>query len=394
MILSIINTVASRAAAGVKRQTVLVSATLSSQVQELADMSLKEHITINLAASQPSMAVHAAACTSTTLASLSSNAVAAENGVAAGDARQSLAAWRLEAPAELRQSYVVLSPKARLTALAGFLRSKCVEVQACKVLVFVSSCDGVDFLFKLLSQGAWPEIVAARAAAGSHASAEAVKQRAQIGVAMEKSYHDDADFKSKLWRKPRASVSLGAPSADVWAGVSCPSALLGTQVLRLHGNLEQKQRLAVFQRFRKLRGGVLLCTDVAARGLNLEEVNWIIQFDLPQDAREYVHRVGRTARMGQLGQVSTYFHRSIVQEHRTSLKLAVHYAPLCEPEPAQEPGLLPSLTMADVDNGSSDHYCNHDYAPLTQDELLFPTPPPPHFTPRRYFFSFLTRRHS
>ena len=152
MILSIINTVASRAAAGVKRQTVLVSATLSSQVQELADMSLKEHITINLAASQPSMAVHAAACTSTTLASLSSNAVAAENGVAAGDARQSLAAWRLEAPAELRQSYVVLSPKARLTALAGFLRSKCVEVQACKVLVFVSSCDGVDFLFKLLSQ--------------------------------------------------------------------------------------------------------------------------------------------------------------------------------------------------------------------------------------------------
>lgn len=60
--------------------------------------------------------------------------------------------------------------------------------------------------------------------------------------------------------------------------------------------------MSVFQRFRKLRSGVLLCTDVAARGLNLQGVHWIVQFDLPQDPREYVHRVGRTARMGQLGQ--------------------------------------------------------------------------------------------
>lgn len=47
---------------------------------------------------------------------------------------------------------------------------------------------------------------------------------------------------------------------------------------------------------------VLLCTDVAARGLNLPAVDWIVQFDPPSETREYVHRVGRTARSGGRGQ--------------------------------------------------------------------------------------------
>jgi ATP-dependent RNA helicase DDX18/HAS1 len=67
-------------------------------------------------------------------------------------------------------------------------------------------------------------------------------------------------------------------------------------VLALHGKLKQNKRTATFFEFANCEHGALLSTDVAARGLDIPAVDWIIQFDPPNDPREYIHRVGRTAR--------------------------------------------------------------------------------------------------
>merc|ERR1719225_1056913 len=75
----------------------------------------------------------------------------------------------------------------------------------------------------------------------------------------------------------------------------------GIRLLRLHGSMKQGERLKVFQEFRAATSGVLLCTDVAARGLDLPQVDWIVQFTAPICVSDYVHRVGRTARIGAKG---------------------------------------------------------------------------------------------
>ena len=82
-------------------------------------------------------------------------------------------------------------------------------------------------------------------------------------------------------------------------------------IVRLHGNMGAAERAESLQRFCGSEdGGVLFCTDVAARGLNLPKVEWIVQFDPPTETTEYVHRVGRTARSGAGGQALLFLLRS------------------------------------------------------------------------------------
>lgn len=69
----------------------------------------------------------------------------------------------------------------------------------------------------------------------------------------------------------------------------------------LHGDLKQSQRDTVMNKFRKLTTDILVATDVAARGIDVDEVDMVINYDLPQDDEYYVHRIGRTARAGREG---------------------------------------------------------------------------------------------
>ena len=72
-------------------------------------------------------------------------------------------------------------------------------------------------------------------------------------------------------------------------------------VLDLHGDLKQNKRTTTFFDFCAAKEGILLCTDVAARGLDIPHVDWIVQYDPPDEPKEYIHRVGRTARAGGKG---------------------------------------------------------------------------------------------
>jgi len=75
----------------------------------------------------------------------------------------------------------------------------------------------------------------------------------------------------------------------------------GVPALAMHGDMPQSAREKALERFRSGRATTLVATDVASRGLHIEAVSHVINFDLPQDPKDYVHRIGRTARAGATG---------------------------------------------------------------------------------------------
>uniref|UniRef100_A0A669D8D2 ATP-dependent RNA helicase n=1 Tax=Oreochromis niloticus TaxID=8128 RepID=A0A669D8D2_ORENI len=203
---------------GPARQNVLLSATLTNGVTRLADVCLNNPVSIHVS-SAPSSDL-----TTTSVVTCDPEAASQSESFAV--------------PEALKQFVVVVPSKVRLVCLAAFILDKCKFSQNDKLIVFISSCEAVEFLHSLF-----------------------------IAV-------------------------LSRPSAN-----HKPPLMF----LRLHGNMKQEERTEAFQQFSASQSGVLLCTDVAARGLDLPQVTWIIQYTPPTAAAEYVHRVGRTARIGARG---------------------------------------------------------------------------------------------
>lgn len=79
----------------------------------------------------------------------------------------------------------------------------------------------------------------------------------------------------------------------------------GMNVKEIHGDLVQEKRERVMDRFRKHKVQVLVATDLAARGIDVHGISHIINYDVPDDPHVYVHRIGRTARMGSFGKAIT-----------------------------------------------------------------------------------------
>ncbi len=95
----------------------------------------------------------------------------------------------------------------------------------------------------------------------------------------------------------------------------------GFTVALLSGDVPQHKRLKLLSRFHQGEISVLVATDVAARGLHIPDVTHVINFDLPQDAPDYVHRIGRTARLGASGRAISFaceryaFHLPEIEEY-------------------------------------------------------------------------------
>jgi ATP-dependent RNA helicase DeaD len=83
----------------------------------------------------------------------------------------------------------------------------------------------------------------------------------------------------------------------------------GIECREIHGNLAQNKRDRVMKGFRNNKFDVLVATDLASRGIDVADISHIINYDIPEDPEAYVHRVGRTARMGAKGKAYTFVSR-------------------------------------------------------------------------------------
>lgn len=100
--------------------------------------------------------------------------------------------------------------------------------------------------------------------------------------------------------------------------------LLGMAVAELHGSLSQEQRLQSINKFKSLEVPVLICTDLASRGLDIPKIEVVINYDMPKSYEIYLHRVGRTARAGREGRSVSFVGET--SQERSIVKSAIKSA--------------------------------------------------------------------
>lgn len=183
----------------------------------------------------------------------------------------------MTAPDQLIQKVVVVPPKLRLVALAAILKrisNEGREKGTCtRTMVFFSCSDSVEFHFDVITRE------------GNRFK----KVKAEDGTL---SYEE-------------VSVDSDEESDD--STLTCPLIGLNTVAYKLHGSLSQQVRASTLQNYIKNDGfnagkhAVLFCTDVASRGLDLPNISHVVEYDAPFAIEDHLHRVGRSARLGQIG---------------------------------------------------------------------------------------------
>ncbi|WP_133478941.1 ATP-dependent RNA helicase DbpA [Cognatilysobacter segetis] len=220
--------------------------------------------------------------------------------------------------------HVVVGTPGRVQEL---LRKKALDLRAVRVLVLDEADRMLDMGFEepireiikatpkdrqtLLFSATYPEAIRDVARASMREPVEVTVEGAADAAPIEQRFYDvePAD-------KPAALAGLlieqGGDSAVVFCNmrrdteeVVASLTHLGFTALALHGDMEQRDREEVLVRFSNRSCGVLVASDVAARGLDVEDLGVVVNYDVPHDADTYVHRIGRTGRAGRQGTALT-----------------------------------------------------------------------------------------
>ncbi|XP_066256999.1 probable ATP-dependent RNA helicase CG8611 [Euwallacea similis] len=207
------------------RQTLLLSATLSKGIAELADFTMKDHVYID-----------------------------------ALDESSNINPEHMVIPNTVKQQFLLTFIKHRLVMLSAFLVHQ--AKQNSKTIVFMATSQMVEFHYELFNKC----LLKMPMNRGNMSIGDVLLLE---GVEL-----DDSDYEERV---------------------------LDVELFKLHGNMSQQERKTVFNGFRKIKKGILICTDVAARGIDVPEADCVVQYTGPQSDDDYLHRVGRTGRAGKSG---------------------------------------------------------------------------------------------
>ncbi|KAH9645882.1 hypothetical protein HF086_010081 [Spodoptera exigua] len=181
-------------------------------------------------------------------------------------------------PATVNQTFLIVPMKLRLVTLCGLIVEHCVmNKKGGKMIVFVATLEMVDYLSDLIDTALTGKEVKKKKPEKAKNS-KAKKRKADDGD------DDDDNDSSSSEDADDFKVEYEEPTEGGLVPVDL-------DMFSLHGSMPHEQRMEVFKQFRSARNGVLICTDVAARGIDVPRVDLVLQFCAPASATDYVHRL-------------------------------------------------------------------------------------------------------
>ena len=161
----------------------------------------------------------------------------------------------------ITQYYSYINDEYRLIHLIAFLYNNLFQ----KTIIFVSTCDLCEYLSKIITD---------------------------IEI--------DINYKSEINSNQKDYSKLKSKSSKDESKIN-NIYLFSQKTYKLHGKMKHDERKIVFNEFNEDNTGILIATDVASRGLDFQNINWIIHYDINPDIKEYINRIGRTARIDNIG---------------------------------------------------------------------------------------------